>query len=471
MCQDLSFWRDLCHVLAMAFTTDIESPCDITPPAAFQFAAEILDRQWIEDALDATGTQSIRRRKLPADAVVWLVIAMALFRDRSIHAAASQLGLATERDSPGRPSQVVPAAVAQARARLGDLPLEWLFRRSAESWAIASAQADRWHGLAVFAVDGTSFNTADTPENETHFGRSQSGRTPSAYPKVRVVALNVPRSHLLADLAIGPYGTSEQELAENLWGRVPSNSITIVDRGFLAYHKLLARQDAERGRHWLVRAKANTAATTIRRLADGSELVTLSLSSQARKADPSLPKTMTARLVHYQVPGFKPQRLLTSLLDPVAYPARDVAELYHERWEIELGFAEKKTHMLERREALRSKTPTGTLQELWGVAIAYNVVRLMMTKVAEGKGLPPRRISFRNALLLVRAFALSAWHVAPGALPKLLVGLRRDIAQFVLPERRLRLYPRHVKIKMSNYKKKPIRGAQTAAQSNDGSTK
>lgn len=69
---------------------------------------------------------------------------------------------------------------------------------------------------------------------------------------------------------------------------------------------------------------------------------------------------------------FRPQILLTQLLDDKAYPAQEIVELYHERWELELGYDELKTDLLEREEAIRSKTPGGVRQEFWGMAIAYN---------------------------------------------------------------------------------------------------
>lgn len=439
----------------MAFATDIESADDIAPPTAFKFAAENLPAEWITESLEKTGTASIRRRKLPAHMVAWLVIAMALFRDRSIHAAVTQLGLMQDRDAPPGRGRVAPSSIARARARLGAGPMRELFERTAEAWAMDSARRDAWHGLAVFAMDGTTFNVADTAENHDEFGRPKSGRSVSGYPKARVVTLNVPRSHLLAAMEIGPYAASEQEVAAPLWKRVPDDSVLLVDRGFLSYAALLAHHSDGKERHWLTRAKSNTRAKPVKQLPDGSELATLDLSSQARKEDPSLPRTMLVRVVRYQVPGFEPQRLLTSMLDPVSYPAHELALLYHERWEIELGYREKKSHMLERRESLRSKTPEGTRQELWGIGVAFNVVRLMMAQAAEARGIPPRRISFRGALQLVRALALSAWVVPPGTLPKLLRNLQADIAHLRLPERKRRHNPRVVKVKMSNFKKKP----------------
>src|SRR5207302_6063026 len=94
-----------------------------------------------------------------------------------------------------------------------------------------------------------------------------------------------------------------------------------------------------------------------------------------------LPATLPARAIRYQRRGFRPHTLLTSLLDAVTYPAGEMVELYHERWELEIGFDEVKTHTLEREEALRSRAPARVRQEIWGLAIGYNLVRLEMARV------------------------------------------------------------------------------------------
>jgi len=153
--------------------------------------------------------------------------------------------------------------------------------------------------------------------------------------------------------------------------------------------------------------------------------------------------------------GYRPQVLLTSLLDPVAYPAGEIVGLYHERWELELGYDEIKTEMLEREETLRSRSPTAVRQEIWGVLIAYNLVRLEMEGVADEAHVEPTRISFVVALRLI----CDEWSwcaiAAPGAIPRHLNDLRASLARFILPPRRSeRSYPRAVKIKMSNYAKK-----------------
>jgi len=144
------------------------------------------------------------------------------------------------------------------------------------------------------------------------------------------------------------------------------------------------------------------------------------------------------------------------LLDPIAFPADELRELYHERWELELGFDEVKTDLLERQEAIRSKTPSGVMQELWAIGLAYNLVRLEMERVAEEAGVPPSRISFLASLRMIRdEWLWAAASNSPGAIPKNLRRLRDELKRFILPPRRSkRLFPRAVKIKMSNYDRK-----------------
>ena len=111
--------------------------------------------------------------------------------------------------------------------------------------------------------------------------------------------------------------------------------------------------------------------------------------------------------------------------------------------------------MLNREEAVRSRTPEGVRQELWGLFLAYNMVRLEMARVAVEAKTEPTRISFIESMRLIR----SAWEwlsfASPGAIPKKLAALRADMKRYVLPPRRSeRGYPRAVKIKMSAYPRK-----------------
>lgn len=421
--------------------------------ASFEIFSAHLDPAWIDAALAATGTASIRRRKLPAERAVWLVIGMALLRDRSIEEVVRHLDLVLPAGTERR--SVTKSAIIQARTRLGPEPLAVLFAETAAAWGAPSADTYRWRGLAVYGVDGTTLRVPDTAENDAAFGRVPTRwESTGGYPLLRFVALMVLRSHLLASLRFGSYATSELALAEPLWANLPDTSLTIVDREFATYEIFHRLDDPAHQRHWLTRAKKALTWTVVQRLGPGDALVELRPSASHRRKHRELPEVLRVRAVRYQRRGFRPQVLLTSLVDPAAYPAAEIVTLYHERWEIELGFDEVKTHTLEREEALRSTTPARIAQELWGLAIGYNLVRLAMARTAARLGVPPPRISYRHALQLVRLCWLTGWLATPGVLPRRLEQLDQELALLVLPERRPRRYPRAVKIKMSNYPRK-----------------
>jgi hypothetical protein len=425
--------------------------------ASFEIFSETLDPEWIQQALTTTGTATIRRRKLPAEYVIWLVIGMGLLRDRSIREVVRHLDLVL----PGSPRRatVSGSAIVQARERLGPQPLATLFAQAAAVWGPAAADADRWRGLAVYGVDGTTLRVPDTPENDAAFGRVPARwESTGGYPVMRVVALMVLRRHVLTALVLGAYRDSELGLAAALWPQLPDTSLVLLDRGFATYALFHQLGDPTRQRHWLSRARTGPLALrrrVVARLGPGDHLVDLTPSREARRlvrhGPRDLPSTLRVRAIRYQRRGFRAHTLLTSLLDPAAYPAAEIVALYHERWELELGFDEVKTHTLEREEALRSKAPARVTQEVWGLALGYNLVRLAMARVAERAGVAPTRVSYRHALQFIRLFWLTAWTTSPGVLPRRLDALHDELALLLLPDRRPRHYPRTVKIKMSPY--------------------
>jgi hypothetical protein len=178
-------------------------------PEAFPRLSQHLDPAWIDEALETTGTATIRRRRLPAERTVWLMLGMAVLRDLPISEVAIQLEVAL----PGRDGNltVTSSALTQARTRLGAEPMEALFQRSADTWAGANADHERWRGLALYGVDGTTLRVADSVENRAHFGGHDSGRHQggreeriSGYPLMRLVVLMALRSHVLAAATFGP---------------------------------------------------------------------------------------------------------------------------------------------------------------------------------------------------------------------------------------------------------------------------
>lgn len=435
-------------------------------PEAFSRLTESMDPSWFEEALLTTGVGTIRRRRLTAERMMWLILGISLLRNWPITEVARRLEIAL----PGLDGSrtVASSALTQARVRLGSDPMEWLFLRSSEAWASASADRDRWRGLALYAVDGTTLRVADSPANRAHFGSHDAGagRGLSGYPIMRAVVLMAVRSHLLAAAVFGPYADGERAYAASLWSSVPDRSLVLIDRLYLQADVLVPLMTVGTGRHWLTRAKSKTQFAVIKHLGVGDDLVEFAVTRAARTKNSSLPTHFDARAIRYQRKGFKPEILLTSLTDAKRYPADELRALYHERWEIELGFGEIKTDMLERIETLRSKSPTAVAQEMWGLLVAYNLVRLEMERIGKELRVEPTRISFVAALRsFVEQWLWAAETPSVGAIPKRLATMRDQLRHFVLPPRRPeRLFPRAVKIKMSNYaRKRPVRSSSRKA--------
>lgn len=412
-----------------------------------RFAAS-LEPEWIEQALSATGKLSLRRRKFPAEQAVWLVLGMALFADRSIRAVLDHLGLVLEGDR-----ELAPSAVSKARYRLGSEPIKWLFERVAEAWS-ATPGVGGFRGLSVYGVDGSHLRVQDSDENFEHFGKpgGRAGAGDAGYPQLRLVALMNLSNRLLAAVRVGAFSESEQTLAKTIWSQIPDNSVTILDRGFNSYMSYLELVGDGDNRHFLIRLKKDAAFEKVKTLPDGSVLALFHPPEHLLKKEPNLPGPIEVRIISYRHKGGKPSRIATTLIDHEQFPKAELIELYHDRWDLEVGFDELKTHMLERKEALRSKKPDGVYQELWGHLLVYNLVRREMLLTAEASELQADRISFRESLLWIRDFWTTAWMISPGNVPRSLADLRQTLAGLILPERRSeRRYPRQVKIKMSNF--------------------
>jgi len=238
-------------------------------------------------------------------------------------------------------------------------------------------------------------------------------------------------SHLLASASFWPYKDNEIVLSAFLWREVPDNFLMVVYRGFLAAGILVSPARDGQNSHRMTRGTSTTKWKVIKSLGKNDELLELTISPQARAHNPSLPKIYMARAIKYQIKGFRPQMILTSLLDPEMYPAEEVVERYHERWELELGHDEIKTETLGCLETIRSRTVKGVEQDLLGILLAYNLVRLEMESTADDLDVEPTRIIFFASLRIVCDTWMWCAVASPGALPARL----RTMREFVYPPR------------------------------------
>lgn len=427
-----------------------ETATTLTPDGLARMSLS-LPTDWIEAALLQEGIMTLRKRRIPASAVIWLVIGMALIRGFPIPEVAKSLELIPP-SKAGKPG-VAPSALTQARARIGPGPLRWLFEKVAR-WAVQKVLSTKWKGLSVLAMDGSSMCVPDSEENATHFGRHHSGTyaTPSAYPMLRMVWLIDVHSRIVLAARFGPYSQGELTYAYDLMAAIPEKSVVIMDRLYHCSPMLVPLLTGDR--HFLVRAKSNAKWRVLRSLGKGDDLIEVTVTDEARAANPSFPTHYIARALQTQTPKSE-YVVLTSMLDEQQFPADDIRALYRERWEIEIATDELKTKMLVHAPTLRSRTVPGVEQEMWGALLAYNLVRMEMAEVAREEKVAPRRVSFSMSLRAI----VSDWkwisEASPGTIPKHLKRLRDNLRDLILPPRRSdRSYPRAVKQKESSYPRK-----------------
>lgn len=420
-------------------------------PADLSRLCELIDPKWIDQALAATGKASIRKRKLPAQQVVWLVIGLALFRNQPIWHVVRQLDLCLDEQEC-----IAPSAAVQGRQRLGSEPLAQLFAQLTRAWGHQEASLTSL-GLRMLAVDGVVWSTPDTPENRQALGRERdSQHGAGAWPQIRAVCLMDTYSHELLDASMGGMDKGELTLAASL--QAPDHSLTVFDRAYFSAAHLLAWQAAGEQRHWLMRAKDNLRYEVLHTNAHGDQLISMPISPRARQLHPHLPATWQARLIEVELVG-KTRCFITSLLDVQRYSAKELAQRYCQRWEIELGFREIKQSLQGSKPVLRSKQPDLVRQELWGVLIAYTLLRRLMRLMAEQIKVEPLRIGFHVAAIAIIEILRFAPLETAGTLPRRLATLFEQAHLFVLPPRRSdRSYPRAVKRRLSKYPTKmPVR--------------
>ncbi|MGN5824878.1 IS4 family transposase [Pseudomonas aeruginosa] len=431
--------------------TTLNETLEALPANGIEQLSTLLEPTWIEQALQATGKASMRRRKLPAEHAVWLVIGLALFRHMPLWQVVQEMALTL--DGKALPA---PSASVQVRQRLGAQPMEHLFALLANAWG--RSQAVHAGDLRVLAVDGVVWSAPDSADNRQQLGSGQTQYGPQPWPMVRAVCLLDTDSHELLDARLGDYGCGELTLAADLRGL--DHSITLFDRAYFSAAFLLQWSQAGEQRHWLMRAKDNLRYEVEQTLGEGDWLIRMPVSPRARTLHPELPSHWQARLIQVHVGG-KSRRFITSMLNPQRFAAAALAQLYRQRWEIELGFRDIKQSLQQGQAVLRSKQPELVKQEVWGVLIAYTLLRRWMRLMAAHEGVAPTRISFHTARHAIVG-AINTVHLArSGTVPALLQRLLEQARYYVLPPRRTeRSFPREVKRSRSKF---PTKKCQSGA--------
>jgi Insertion element 4 transposase N-terminal/Transposase DDE domain len=403
----------------------------------------IVPFEMVDAALTDTGAVQQRLRLLPSRVVVYLLLAAGLFTETGLLQVWARLcaGLA------GLPvATPAPSALTAARARVGIAPLRALFDllRSPETGCARRSGRTGvfWRDRLVTAVDGTILCCPDTPANLTQFHKGGSSHgTSTGYPMVRVLALVACGTRTIIDAVFGTDRIGELGYADQLLASARAGMIVLADRNFAAATWITAL--AATGADVLVRVKNNRRMPVCRALADGS------FQSRIGRVEV---RVITAQVTITTSEGRRTQtyRLVTTVLNPNV-PALEIVALYHQRWEIETGFAELKSTSLGGR-VLRSRTPTGVAQEIYALLITHQVLRIAISDATLARpDVDPDRGSFTVARNAARDQLIAAAGVIADTVIDLVGTIGRHVLDQLLPTRRTRTNPRVVKRAISKY--------------------
>jgi putative transposase len=376
---------------------------------------QVLDAETLHQAFLERDALFAQDEIFSTEIVLWAFLAQALRDGKEAACAKAVSDIATYRvQTGGRAPCGDTGDYCRARAKLDLAALQHLVRQSARQMEAQAEPAWLWHGLHAKLVDGFTLTMPDTPENQEAFPQLSSQEPGVGFPIARACAVLSLATASLHDLAIGPYEgkeTGETALLREILDCFEEGDVAVVDRYFCSFMMLAILQ--LRGVHVCARLHQCRSGDLrqARRLGPGDHLVTWTRPARpswmSEQMYATIPETLTLRQLEFDVsePGKRVETItvVTTLTDPVAYPAEDIAGLYGYRWNAELDIRQiKQTLHLDH---VRCKTPAMVRRQLWVTLLAYNLIRKVIATAAAVHEKQPRQLGFTLACQAI----LSSW--------------------------------------------------------------
>lgn len=380
---------------------DLEVGTDAGVSVADQAAIGVLTRTFpvelVDRVIDQYWLREQRTRALPARLVFYFTLVLCLFPHESYRSAMKILmSVFGRRTSCYR----VPTtgSIGAARRRLGSGPMETATRAVMAPRARPETRGAWYHGWLLAAVDGTTFTVPDTEDNEREFGRPGSGRGEgkTAYPQIQAACFIELGTHAVFDARMDGYAAAETILTEEMFRSFRPGMLVLADRHIYSFRRWIKAVDT--GADLLWRVTSNLILRPVELLADGSYIAEVIPPKKSGQT------SFRLRAIEYRLPwSGELYRLVTTIMDPARAPAKELAVLYHERWDIEGFFKQIKGVQLNGEKIFRSKSPDGVRQEFWAHLAVHYATMCVHVDAADQAKLDPDRISHKNTVRVIRS--------------------------------------------------------------------
>jgi hypothetical protein len=373
--------------------------------------SNILSSELIEQALTALQIGWVDRIYTPL-VTLCVFLGQVLSADHSCRAAVARL-IAYRVARKERACSAETGAFCQARKRLPEALFSQIARQTGQRLEESVPARWLWKNRRVYIFDGATVSMPDTAANQQAYPQPTHHRPGLGFPLMRVAVIFSLACGAVLDVGMCCYagkGQSELALLRQLWSIFQPGSIVLADRLMCAWTEFVMLK--QRGVDCVCRFTSHRTADFRRgkRLGKDDHLVTWLKPQKPRSMDAetykSLPEAMTVRECRVRLahPGFRVCILVmaTTLLDPVAYPPAELANLYRMRWNAELDLRSLKQTL--QMDVLRCQTPELVRKELWTHILAYNLIRTVLAQAAHKHNLQPRCLSFKGALQTLEAF-------------------------------------------------------------------
>lgn len=350
-----------------------------------------------------------------------------------------------------KPCAADTGSYCDARQRLALGVVARLVRRTAREIDGRAAERWLWKGRRVVLVDGTTASMPDTPENQRVFPQSNAQGVGLGFPLVRMVAIIGLATGVVRDLAMGPYqgkGTGETALFRTLWDRLEVGEIVVGDRYFSSFFMMagLLQRGVDIVSRMHQRRKFDFRRG--RRLGVEDHVVNWVKPERPDWMDEEsyarMPDELRVRELRFKISqnGFRVDQvvLVTTMDDADAYTKEDLADLFLQRWNIELDLRSIK--IVLQMDVLRCKTPEMVEKEIWMHMLAYNLIRGVIATAAEAHDKEPRDVSFKGALQTMTAFQDALRQASASERSRLTVEMLKAIASHRVRDRFGRVEPR-----------------------------